>query len=258
MREHWIEFNRSCAQASARGSIRRRPGLEMLWSNTALVINNLTAVIGDDPISEQELSRCAHDALDDAAGAKVPWIFGLPETMFPAGLDAASPVLADTGLQYMMYMTVMECEGPLKPRLRPLPEDVEILRVSTPAQAFDALNLNSNAYGMPVAVTNDVLNAHTYFSDPRRDFGFVVYNRDGIAVSTATAIILDGWAYVAAVATHPEHRQRGYAEIALRTAVDAAGCSHTALDASRMGQPLYAQMGYCPLHRWNFWMPQPA
>jgi GNAT superfamily N-acetyltransferase len=259
MREHWTEFNRHCASASVRGSIRKGPGIEAVWSNTALIINNLTAAAGDRPItSPVDLRDRAQAAMQDAEGSSVPWMFGMPEVMFPAGLDIANPILDNCGLQHMMYMTVMECEGPLQPPLRPLPDDVEIRRIQTPEQAFDALHLNSSAYGMPHAVTDDVLASRSYFSNPQRDFGFVVYNRDGIAVSTATALILDNWAYIAAVATHPGHRQKGYAEAALRKAVEAAGCSRTALDASRMGQPLYAQMGYRPLHRWNFWIPKPA
>ncbi len=259
MRQHWTEFNRHCASSSVRGSIRKGPGIEAVWSNTALIINNLTVVTGDHPITRPEEFRDrAEAAMQDAAGAQVPWMFGIPEVMFPAGIDVANPIFDECGLQHMMYMTVMECDDSLAPPVRPLPDDIEIRRVQTPEQAFDALNLNSSAYGMPRAVTDDVLASRSYFSDPQRDFGFVVYNREGIAVSTATAIILDDWAYIAAVATHPEHRQKGYAEAALRKAVEAAGCGRTALDASRMGQPLYAQMGYRPLHRWNFWIPKPA
>ena len=38
----------------------------------------------------------------------------------------------------------------------------------------------------------------------------MAYNRDGAPVSKATAIDLGGWSYIAAVATHAAHRQKGY------------------------------------------------
>jgi len=34
---------------------------------------------------------------------------------------------------------------------------------------------------MPVAVTEDVLDANVYFSDPEKEFGFVVYNHEGVS-----------------------------------------------------------------------------
>ena len=83
--------------------------------------------------------------------------------------------------------------------------------------------------------------------------GFVVYSNE-IPVSTATAIDLGDWIYVAAVATEAEHRQKGYAEVAMRAALAAAPKEPTALDASRTGEPLYAQMGYTQRFRWNFWV----
>jgi hypothetical protein len=78
---------------------------------------------------------------------------------------------ADAGLKPLMYITVMECEGALA---------VDIQRVTSRKLAFDALNLNTRAYGMPDSVTNDVLDAGVYFSDLDREFGFVVYTRDGV------------------------------------------------------------------------------
>lgn len=109
---------------------------------------------------------------------------------------------------------------------------------------------------MPVQVMEDVVEARTYFSDLDQEFGFVVYTHDGIPVSTATAIDLGAWVYIAAVATEAEYRKKGYAELAMRAALAAAPKKPTALDASRSGEPLYAQMGYQPRFKWNFWAPK--
>lgn len=250
---HWIRFNEWCARHSTRGQVRDTEGIRAAWAHTNLIINNLTAPAG--PLADEaSLKRCAEAAVADAAPHRLPWMFGVPDPWLPLSLEAANGVLENAGLHPMMYMTVMESPQPLADPVRPLPRDVSVKRVDSLARAFDALNLNSCAYGMPAAVTDDVLAAKTYFSDPEREFGIVVYDREGTPVSTATAIDLGDWIYIAAVATDAEHRQKGYAEVAMRAALGAAPAKPTALDASRMGEPLYAQMGYQRRFRWNFWV----
>jgi GNAT superfamily N-acetyltransferase len=134
----------------------------------------------------------------------------------------------------------------LKPPARPLP-DLEFRRIKERHDSWIAFDLNLRAYGMPVFMAESVLDTNAYFSDPKHEFGFNAF-AGGVPVSTATVIELDGWLYVALVATDPNHRQKGYAEAVMRHALTAAASelkiSRTALDASVMGAPLYLQMGY--------------
>jgi len=250
---HWTHFNEWCARHSTRGQIRGGNGIEAAWSHTLLIVNNLTTPSGA-VIGAEDLKARAKAAVADAAPYRLPWMFGVPYPWLPLGIDEANSVLAEIGMHHMMDMTVMECEAGIVEPLRPLPEDVTVQRIVSRAHGFDALNLNSQAYGMPVDVTSDVLDAGTYFSDPENEFGFVVYNGKGVPVSTATAIDWGNWIYIAAVATDARHRQKGYAEVAIRAALAAAPKRPTTLDASPMGQPLYAQMGYQPSFKWNFWV----
>jgi hypothetical protein len=249
---HWIHFNEWCARHSSRGQIRGGSGIQAAWSHTLLIVNNLTTPSGIIS-NAADLKARAEAAVADAAAYRLPWMFGVPEPWLPIGVDEANAVLAEIGMHHMMNMTVMECEAAIAEPLRPLPADVTVQRIETRAHGFDALDLNSRAYGMPVEVTNDVLDAGTYFSDPENEFGFVVYNGEGVPVSTATAIDWGNWIYIAAVATDAAHRQKGYAEVAMRAALAAAPQRPTALDASAMGQTLYSQMGYQPRLKWNFW-----
>lgn len=250
---HWIQFNTRCARQSTRGQVRDSHGIQATWSHTALIINNLTTPLG--PVANiEQLRSCGHAAVADASPYGLPWMFGIPEPWLPISLEDANSALLDAGLHHMMYMTVMECTGPLATPARQLPQDAGIQRINSRALAFDALNLNSRAYGLPEGVTEDVIEANVYFSDPEKEFGFVVYDRTGTPVSTATAIDLGDWIYVAAVATDAEHRRKGYAEVAMRAALAAAPSKPTSLDASRMGEPLYAQMGYERRFQWNFWV----
>jgi len=249
---HWIRFNEWCARRSTRGEIRNSNGIHATWSHTQLIVNNLTTP--DGPLrSAADVKTSAEAAAADAAPQMLPWMFGIPEPWLPVSLEEANDVLGALGMHHMLDMTVMECGGTLAEPLRALPTDLQIKRIDSRALGFDALNLNCRAYGMPVEVAEDVVDANVYFSDPEKEFGFVVYNQEGVPVSTATAIDLGNWTYVAAVATDPEHRQKGYAEVAMRAAVAAAPKKPTSLDASRMGEPLYAQMGYQRRFKWNFW-----
>lgn len=250
---HWMHFNEWCARHSTRGQIRRANGIQAAWSHTSLIINNLTTPTG--PVAgARGLEACARAAIEDAAPYQLRWMFGIPEPWLPGSLDETDAVLETIGLRHLMYMTVMECHGSLAQPARPQPSGVEVRRVDSRALASDALNLNCRAYGMPVEVTQDTLDAKVYFSDLAKEFGFVVYNEQGVPVSTATAIDLGDWIYIAAVATDPGHRQKGYAELAMRAALAAAPNKPTALDASRSGEPLYAQMGYQRRFKWNFWV----
>jgi hypothetical protein len=250
---HWIRFNEWCARQSARGRIQQAGGLHIAWSHTTLIVHNLTTLTS--PIGDAaDLRARGGAAVADGSSYGLPWMFGIPEPWMTVSLEEANSALREAGLHHMMDMAPMECEGPLAKPLRPLPQDVEVRRVTSRALGADAMNLNCRAYGMPLSVTEDVLDANVYFSNPEKEFGFVVYDRAGTPVSTATAVDLGEWMYIAAVATDSEHRQKGYAEVAIRAALAAAPQKPTALDASRMGEPLYAQMGYARRFRWNFWV----
>ena len=71
---------------------------------------------------------------------------------------------------------------------------------------------------------------------------------DGQPASCAAVLDVDGYRYVALVATHPTQQRRGFAEAAMRHALDAAASAHgerpTVLHATDAGRPLYARMGY--------------
>jgi GNAT superfamily N-acetyltransferase len=209
-----------------------------------LLINNGTWLTA--PVSnEGELRARIEVAIRDAQPHKLPWVLYLLES----SLTGAEAVATELGLHRMGGLRVMTGDmAEFRPPVRPLPS-AEFRRVMTAkgSDAWVALDLNTRAYGMPLEITQTVVDSGAYFSDPNKDFGFIAV-ADGIPVSTATVIELDGWLYVAAVATDPKYRQLGYAEAVMRHALQVAsaelGICRTALDASLMGAPLYEQMGY--------------
>jgi GNAT superfamily N-acetyltransferase len=249
----WIQFSEWCAAHANRGQIRMPKHIRAVWSHSKLIVNNVTTPTG--PLAGvHDLKISAEAALADAASFDLPWIFGIPQMWLSNSVDETDATLKEHGLFHAFDMTAMECDGALAEPVHPLPVDLEVRRVDSRALAFDVWDLNSRAYDLPAGVTEDILESNTYFTDAHREFGFVVYAKSGLSLSTATAIDLGGTIYVAAVATHPDHRGKGYAELAVRTALSAFSGRPSSLDASAMGEPLYLQMGYKPLFKWHFWV----
>jgi predicted GNAT family acetyltransferase len=60
--------------------------------------------------------------------------------------------------------------------------------------------------------------------------------------------MVDGVRYVALVATEPAQQRRGFAEAAMRLALDVAAREHgertSVLHATEAGRPIYQRMGY--------------
>ena len=71
-------------------------------------------------------------------------------------------------------------------------------------------------------------------------------------------MMVDGIRYVALVATNPDHQRRGYAEAAMRRALEMAAAVHsdalTVLHATEAGRPIYERMGYRPIARHTLYM----
>jgi GNAT superfamily N-acetyltransferase len=255
----WQSFLRNAARQAKAGSIRDLGGVEAAWVHSALLINNATyltrAVAGEGELRERFRRACA-----DAGAHELPWVFYLYKPYAESvGDEPAAALAAEFGLAPMMEVEVMLADASkLGEPARPLPE-VEFRRVQDQEGPAAAIGINMRAYAMPEFMGESVLEAGAYYRDPAREFGYVAYS-GGTAVSTATVVELDGWLYVALVATDPEHRQKGYAEAvmrhALRSAASELGITRTALDATEMGAPLYAQMGFERTgERWSMYVP---
>ncbi len=255
----WSTFLKHSAVKSSAGSIRTLDGVEAAWVHSALIINNGSYLTS--PVSgESELRSRFSAAEADALPHELPWAFYLYEP-YVASLAAnqVTAVAAEFRLARMLSMQVMTGDvGELKPPVRPLPE-LDFRRITNRQDAEIAVDINLRSYNMPLFMGESVLGTNAYFSDPQREFGFVALS-GGIPVSTATVIELDGWLYVALVATDPDHRQKGYAEAVMRHALASAQSalrvSRTSLDASVMGAPLYLQMGYVATgETWSMYVP---
>ncbi len=224
------------------------PGLRCAWGDCALPITNgyyLTAPVA----SVEELAERLRQARQDAAKrSALPWLFYAPAEMVPAlgfgGVDAAG---VTEGLAPFMSLREMTADMKnLQAPKRPFPE-VEYERVDSRDGATTVLEINLGAYGMPMEMLPSCVDSEMFLAGKMRECGMLA-RVNGVAVSTASVIDLDGVLYVAMVATHPDHRQRGYADAVMRKALEVAaaefGLTRAALDASAMGEPVYAAMGF--------------
>lgn len=176
----------------------------------------------------QRATACPHHSL-----------IGLCDEWVPERWQA---IAEEEGFAFMINMTGMAANE-LLPIRRPLPQ-LEFRRVLDDAIARDLAIINTHAYGMPTDLWECMYNMQLWHQD---SYGYVAYI-DGKAVSTASALPVDGTMYIALVATLPEMHGNGYAEAVMRHAIEQGqagmGKRRIVLHASDMGHPLYRSMGF--------------
>lgn len=173
-----------------------------------------------------------------------PFVFMPGEDMLGSLAGGVTDLCTECGLGYMMPMTGMAADA-LAPPARPLP-DLEY-RTVTDAEMRDAVgDINAAGYDIPA----EAMRAATSVPSLWDGMLGVVGLDDGLPVSTASVVPVDGVAYVALVATLPSHQGRGLAEAVMRRALDLSrerwGTERTVLHATPAGNPVYTRMGYRP------------
>lgn len=161
--------------------------------------------------------------------------------------------LGKEGLKYGLSIMGMVADR-LLPPARPLPTDLEYRRVGDEATRLAVADINAQCYHVPLEWGRESITVPGAWTEEH--FGYVGYV-DNRPVTTTTALFLDGLLYVALVATLPEYRRRGYAEAVMRKALSEAGRAHgverTVLHASDMGFPVYRDMGYRTVRKFELY-----
>jgi GNAT superfamily N-acetyltransferase len=215
-------------------------GLECVFSGVPVAFFNVGLVTGRD-VSSAELERQGRRACDFAAGQHVPWLFVTTQEALAPGTDAASALEA-CGLTPIMTLTGMEADrvGPVTR----MPEGLELTVPRDAAACSSLLDVNSAAYDMDLEPAKALMGSPAFWAPHFPVLGLA----GGGPVSTSAVLMVDGCRYVALVATTPGHQRRGYADAAMRQALDAAAQVHgevpTFLHATDAGQPVYERMGY--------------
>ena len=218
-------------------------GVEFIFSGLPISFFNVALLTGRGVSGDELKSHGAH-ACAWAADKSVPWLFVVTHEAFADGVDAVS-ILDGCGLAPMMALTGMAAEqvGPVTH----VPDGLQLTVPDDDTGCGLVLDMNSLAYGMDLEAGKPILGRRSFWADHVPALGMV----GTTPVSSATVLIVDGYRYVALVATDPAQQRRGYAEATMRHALEVAATRHaelpTFLHASDAGRPIYQRMGYAPV-----------
>jgi GNAT superfamily N-acetyltransferase len=227
--------------AGSRGYTREaRQGIEYIFSGLPIGFFNAALLTGRG-VSNDALTSYGAAACAWASGRAVPWLFVVTHQALAAGVDAPA-ALDGCGLAPMMPLT-----GMLARRIAPasrVPEDLELAVPHDDDGCSALLDVNSAAYGIDLDAGKPVIGTQSFWQDHVPVVGWT----GGKPASGAAVMMVDGHRYVALVATDPAHQRRGYAEAAMRRALEVAAQQHgevpSFLHATDAGRPIYERMGY--------------
>ena len=199
--------------------------------------------------------RVAPSEADDIVGSAIRF-FGaraLPWLLWTrAGVDAAlSAAAARAGLREVGGPPSMVL--PALPREAPsLPDRVRVARASV-ADLVLVQQILAEGFGMPIEVAQTLMSAPLFdTAGTAVVLGFL----DDQPMTTSLVHVSGRTAGIYNVATRPDGRGRGVGAAATWAAVIAGlemGAEHAALQSSASGYPVYAQMGFVDVGRYEQW-----
>lgn len=218
-------------------------GIEYIFTGLPIGFFNVALLTERHGISGATLAAHGRDACGWAADKDVPWLLVVTQDALEPGVDAAA-VLDACGLAPMMPLTAMAADHVDPPRV---PEGLQLTVPQDDAGCSALLDINSLAYGMEFDAGKVLLGTPAFWVDHAPVLGLA----GGTPASCAAVMMVDGHRYVALVATDPRHQRRGYAEAAMRRALEVAANRHgerrSVLHATDAGRPIYQRMGYTPI-----------
>jgi len=243
---------RLMVQRYPKGEVIERPEVFIAAGNVAWPLMN-AAFPPVQVETEEALLKAVSAAQEYFAPKGHGWLFMLSEDGLSLGLRGkAAALLAGRGFKPVMEGTGMVTERLARP-VRPL-APLEFRRVTPEEGAREIADINAESYDMPQAIAREALDVPGLFEGDCQ--GYVGY-AGSKAVTCVSISRVDGVAYVSMVATRVAHRQQGYAEAVIRHGLAQAraawGIERTVLHASRAGYPIYLQMGYRPVTRFDFY-----
>jgi GNAT superfamily N-acetyltransferase len=215
-------------------------GVEFVFTGLPIPFFNVAIPTGRE-LSAASLESQARAAAAWALDKGAPWLFIVTHETIEPGANVAA-LLDGCGLVPLLPMT-----GMVARHVRPSARVVDGVQLEVPqddAGCAAIIDVNSAAYGMDLAACKPAFGTTRFWSSHIGVLG----RADGTPATSAAVMMVDGHRYVALVATDPAFRQRGFAEAAMRRALDVAAQRHgelpTFLHATDAGRPIYARMGY--------------
>jgi|SRR5688572_22262842 len=224
-------------------SVASRDGVDYIFSGCPIAFFNVAIVTGHG-IGAGTLKSHGDNAREWAANKNVPWLFVTTLEAVDAGVDATA-VLDACDLAPMMTLTGMLAQtvGPATN----IPTGLELTVPRDEAGCKAVLDVNGLAYGMDLEAGRDLVGTRSFWANHFPVLGLV----DGKPACCAAVLMVDGYRYVALVATDPGQQRRGYADAAMRRALEVSAHTHgdrpTVLHATEAGRPVYERMGYAAI-----------
>lgn len=235
LRANFLKSNRDLAEYASAGEYREIDGLALKYTGVPVSGENAAIVIR--PLRDARATIA--EALVYFDERAVPYGVVTPEGLDPA----AERACLDLGLAHLHTLPGMALAPPPE-RTPPAPASLEIRIVHT-AEDHD-LHVQTDATGFEgdLELTRRVFPASLIARPYAVEFlGFA----DGLPVATSVLVVTGRTAGIYGVSTVPAYRRRGYGEAMTWRAIAegvARGCRMANLQASEMGKPLYARMGF--------------
>jgi GNAT superfamily N-acetyltransferase len=248
MNESPIEFSlrqfagawRTMCADSPRYKTEAHDGLECVFSGVPVAFFNVGLVTGRD-LTADALRATGRRACAFAADQGVPWLFITTDEALAPGTDAVA-ALDECGLAPMMTLTGMVADR-VAPAER-MPEGLALTVPGDDASCCALLDVNAAAYGMDLDAAKALMGRPDFW---KRHVA-VLGTADGKPVAATAVLMVDGYRYVAMVATDPGQQRKGFADATMRRALEDAARAHdecpTFLHATDAGKPVYERMGY--------------
>jgi len=242
----WRWFGAPCTEAAEHAG----DGFTAVFSGLPIMFFNLILI--DKPfVDRSELKSRGTAAAEWAATRRIPWMLGVCHELVPRGeLAQVAKNLGSIGFHPAMALTGMAATQ-IEPPVRKAPDAV-FHRAVEDKDCKAIVEINAAAYGSPLDASKGLLDKAAYWNRGFASVGEV----NGKPVTCAATLSVDGYNYVAWVATLPQHQRHGLAEAVMRhslsLAQQASGVEQTVLHATPAGKPIYAHMGYRTIANYTF------
>jgi GNAT superfamily N-acetyltransferase len=165
---------------------------------------------------------------------------GLDEPLLAAGRAAG---LRDAGEVPSMGLRAVE-------QIPPISSVLDVVIAREDADLADHRTVLAAGFDMPTEVADRIIGAGLLHDD---EAAIAVGRLEGVPVATALLCQTDTTAGIYNVATAPDYRRQGYGETVTWAVVAEGvrrGCTHSVLQSSLAGHPVYRRMGYQDVGRY--------
>ena len=244
-----LSYSRTCTTWCRRGSFEERDGVLAYAGGSWLPVNSNGAFRTHESVPGTDLIARADGFF---SGRKRGYTIKVRDTGQDADVEAAA--VAAGLVPFGESFPEMICRGPFSDLASPDGVEVRMV-VDTPGLAdFIAVDTDAYAtYGMPAEVFTDSFDQPAALLGDE-DVAIVVAYRGEQPVAAALTYLSDGSASLQWVGTVAATRQLGLGRYITQCATNVAferGATTCTLQASEMGEPVYAKLGYESLYRYQ-------